>query len=439
VSRPNVLERVSQTRRLLRTEGYTGVSSRLLSRASRWLSPTGGERLKVARRDLVRAGEIASAGWRLPAPLPLAADEPLKVAWVCVPPGAGAGGFTTMYRMASSLERAGNRCIVYLDDRHGWSLEQHRKTIREWWPSLQAEIRSTADGVQDAHAIFATSWETAYTVLTTSAKGTRFYLVQDFEPSFYPAGSESLLAEATYRFGFHGVTPGRWLPQELERRYGMAADHFDFGCDLNSYRLQDTAERIGVCLYARPSTPRRAFELAISALDLFAERHPDIPIHLYGESVGNLPFAATDHGMLTPDELNGLYNRCIAGLALSATNISLVPHEMLAAGCIPVVNDAEQNRMVLDNPEVLYAPATPFELANALTALVERSPAERIGAARAAAASVQGASWDDAGAAVERVVREIVDATNRAHDDASDDSSGDSRPASQTSEPISVP
>ncbi len=155
--------------------------------------------------------------------------------------------------------------------------------------------------------------------------------------------------------------------------------------------------------------------------------------------MGNLPFAATDHGMLTPDELNGLYNRCIAGLALSATNISLVPHEMLAAGCIPVVNDAEQNRMVLDNPEVLYAPATPFELANALTALVERSPAERISAARAAATSVQGASWDDAGAAVERVVREIVDATNRAHDDASDDSSGDSRPASQTSEPIWVP
>ena len=48
---------------------------------------------------------------------------------------------------------------------------------------------------------------------------------------------------------------------------------------------------------------------------------------------------------------------------LSATNVSLVPHEMLAAGCIPVVNDAEHNRMVLDNAHVAYAPATPFELA----------------------------------------------------------------------------
>ena len=102
-----------------------------------------------------------------------------------------------------------------------------------------------------------------------------------------------------------------------------------------------------------------------------------------------LPFAAIDHGLLTPAQLNSLYNRCVTGLVLSATNISLVPHEMLAAGCIPVVNDAEQNRIVLDNPEVAYAPATPFDLANALCALVERPAPERRAAAKAAAASVQ--------------------------------------------------
>ncbi len=315
-----------------------------------------------------------------------------------------------MFRLASSLEQAGHRCTVYLHDRHGWSLKQHERTIRAWWPSLRAEIRDAAEGIEDAHAIFATSWETAYPVLTSQALGARFYLVQDFEPSFYAAGSEALLAEATYRFGFHGLTPGRWLAQLLEREYGMAADYFDFGCDLDRYRLDRAAERTGVCLYSRPSTPRRAFELAVAALDLFAERHPEVDIHLYGESVRGLPFAATDHGLLTPDELNGLYNRCIAGLALSATNVSLVPYEMLAAGCVPVVNDAEQNRVVLDNPEVTYAPGTPFDLANALAGLVERPSAARRAAAEAAAASVQGASWGDAGAVIDRVVREVVEA-----------------------------
>jgi O-antigen biosynthesis protein len=412
-ARPTARERLSQSRRLLQSEGRRGVAARLLTRAARWMSPSGGERLKVAREDLVRAGEIASSGWRLPPPRSLAVEEPLEVAWVCVPQRAGAGGFTTMYRLARSLEQAGHRCTFYLHDRHGWSLDRHRKTMREWWPSLQAEIRGAADGLQDAHAIFATSWETAYPVLTSPARGKRFYLVQDFEPSFYAAGSEALLAEATYRFGFHGVTAGRWLAQELERRYGMAADHFDFGCDLERYRLDEAVERTGVCMYSRPSTPRRAFELAVAALDLFAERHPEVDIHLYGESVSHLPFAAIDHGMLTPDRLDALYNRCIAGIALSATNISLVPHEMLAAGCIPVVNDAEHNRIVLENQEVRYAPATPFELANALSALVERPPAERRLAARVAAASVQGASWDDAGATVAQILRRTIEAANR--------------------------
>jgi glycosyltransferase involved in cell wall biosynthesis len=298
---------------------------------------------------------------------------------------------------------------VYLHDRHGWSLNQHRRTIRSWWPWLHAEIRDAAEGIEDAHAIFATGWETAYRILTSPAKGVRFYFVQDFEPAFYAAGSQALLAEATYRFGFHGVTAGRWLAQSLERDYRMATDYFDFGCDLERYGLEDRSDRSGVCFYSRPSTPRRAFELGIAALDIFAEHHPDVPIHLYGGSVPRVPFTAVDHGILAPSELNHLYNRCLAGLVLSATNVSLVPLEMLAAGCTPVVNDAPQNRIVLDNPEVVYAPATPFSLANALTGLVSRRPAEREAAARAARASVEGASWDDAGAVVERVMRRVVE------------------------------
>lgn len=409
MSRLTVLERARQTQRLLRSEGYRATAARLLERASRQVSPISESRLRVARGDLVRAAELAAAGLRLPPPLPLRAGDPLEVAWVVVPQSEGSGGFTTMSRLASWLERAGHRCIVYVHDRHGWSLDRHRATIRAWWPDLHAEIRDFAGGVQDAHAIVATSWTTAYPALVSPARGTRFYLVQDFEPLFYPAGSEALLAEATYRFGFHGITAGRWLAQMLRSDYGMTADHFDFGCDLKRYRVDQTAGRNGVCMYSRPSTPRRAFELGVAALDLFAERHPEVEIHLYGESVGHLPFAVTDHGTLSPEGLNDLYNRCVAGLVLSATNVSLVPYEMLAAGCIPVVNDAEHNRTVLDNSSVVFAPATPFDLANALTALMERPADQRIAAAKTAAASVQGTSWDDAGLVVEQVIREVVE------------------------------
>ena len=134
MSRPTVRERMLQTRRLLQAEGYAGVATRIRARAASRISPAGSVPLPVAREDLVRAAEIAGAGWTLPRALALRAGEPLEVAWVCVPQSAGAGGFTTISRLACALESAGHRCTIYLQDRHGWSLEQHRRTMRAWWP-----------------------------------------------------------------------------------------------------------------------------------------------------------------------------------------------------------------------------------------------------------------------------------------------------------------
>jgi O-antigen biosynthesis protein len=410
MSRPNLIGRVRQTRRLVEMEGTAGIRARLADRVAKRISPPGNGRLPITQADLEHAADVAAGGWILPPPARAEAGEPLTIAWVSTTPAPGSGGHTTMFRLVSALEQAGHRCIVYLREEDGWDFDQHVRIIRSWWPWVKADVRDLADGIEDAHAIFATAWETAYPVLASPARGQRFYLVQDFEPSFYPAGSASLLAEATYRFGFHHVTAGRWLSELLRSEYGVAADHFDFGRDL-SYAIDGSLapeQRTGVCFYSRPETPRRAHQLAVMALDLFAKRHPEVDINLYGFAANRPPFAATHHGLLNAEQLSALYNRSIAGLVLSATNVSLVPHEMLAAGCIPVVNDADQNRVVLDNPHVAYAPATPFELAAKLCELVERPLAERQAAAEAAAASVQSASWDDAGAAVVRIVARVV-------------------------------
>lgn len=412
MSGPTAIERATQARRLLSTEGARGVAARLLERSARRLQPAGASRLQVADDVLLRSGAIASERLPLPVPLPHAEGEPLKVAWVCAPPSAGAGGFTTISRLIAGLEAAGHECAIYLHDRHGWPLHRRRETIRTWWPAIAAEIHDLADGLADSHAVFATSWETAYPVLVSPAMGRRLYLVQDHEPSFYPAGSESLLAEGTYTLGFYGVTAGRWLARLLDERYGMQADWFDFGCESDRYLIDPRLQRTGVCLYCRPSTPRRAFELGLAALSIFAERHPEIDVHLFGEHAGSLPFPAKDHGTLDTHRLNDLYNRCVAGIVLSATNVSLVPYEMLAAGCIPVVNDAPHNRIVLDNEEVVYAPPTPYAIASALDKIVTREPSARRAASQAAADSVRHASWAHACLQVERIVRRAVrDAT----------------------------
>lgn len=336
--------------------------------------------------------------------------EPLRVAWVDVPPSKGSGGQTTIYRMIEHLERNGVECAMYLMDHHGWDLETHRRTIATWWPGVRAEVRDLADGIDDAHVVMATCWESAYPVLASPALGARMYFVQDYEPMFYPAGSLAMMAEATYDFGFRAITAGRWLSERLAREHGMTADHFDFGCDLTHYRIDASsgaaARRTGVAYYCRPSTPRRAHELALVALRIFAEQHPHVDIHLYGEPIPDPGFDVTHHGLLTPADLGELYNTCIAGLVLSATNVSLVPHEMLAAGCIPVVNEGEHSRLVLDNDHVRYA--SPFGLATALGELVSASGQERAARARAAADSVTSRSWDGAGDQVLAAIRSTV-------------------------------
>jgi O-antigen biosynthesis protein len=392
--------RYRQVRRLWGEGGSQGVQDRLRRAVADRLAPT---RLPL----LVRAADVLAADLTVPrawSSLPIDSEEPLVVNWVTTPPAAGSGGHTTMFRLIEHLERSGHLCRVYLYDVYGGDATYYGSLVREVFPRFAGEVNDVADGMADAHAVVATSWQTAYPVYNDRCRGKRFYLVQDFEPWFYPVGGHSVLADNTYRMGFHAITAGRFLAAKLKAEYGMAADAFDFGCDTEKYHLLEGGSiRDGIVFYARPEAPRRAFELGLMVLQLFAERHPDLTIHFYGNRIGKLPFPFINHGLLRPDELNRIYNRCLAGLSLSMTNVSLVPHEMLSAGCIPVVNEAEHNRTVLNNPFVRYAPPTPHELVGALDEVVAMKNFAALAAS--ASASVSSASWDVAGAVVEQCLR----------------------------------
>ena len=81
---------------------------------------------------------------------------------------------------------------------------------------------------------------------------------------------------------------------------------------------------------------------------------------------------------------------------------------MLSSGCIPVVNDAEQNRMVLDNEHVRYARATPFDLAAALGALVTGRGRPPSGRGPPPPRASPGRGWSGAGDQVERIIIDAV-------------------------------
>jgi glycosyltransferase involved in cell wall biosynthesis len=58
------------------------------------------------------------------------------------------------------------------------------------------------------------------------------------------------------------------------------------------------------------------------------------------------------------------------------------------------MNDAEHNRVVLQNDDVAYARPTPAALADALGEIVAAPPIKREERARAAAAGVDSISWE---------------------------------------------
>lgn len=393
--------RYRQLRKLLLNKEARKILDHIRTTAAEHIRPKNVP-LPVGRDQVLAADLSHPVQFLMPDILP---GKPLHLNWVMVPPGPGSGGHTTVFRIIRYLEAHGYINRVYFYNVYDADHQYYESIVRNFY-DFHGYVGEMERDMEDAHAVIATAWATAYPVFNARCRGKRFYFVQDYEPYFHPAGAISLLAENTYRMGFHAITAGKWLAQKLRTEFGMSADSFDFGCDTSTYHPSENSIRSGLVFYARPEATRRGFELGLMAMEIFASRRPDIDLHFYGNKMGKLPFRFIDHGHISPIELNQIYNQCYAGLSLSLTNVSLVPHEMLAAGCIPVVNDAVQNRIVLDNSFVRYAPPYPQALADELESLVTNPAFEAL--SQAAAASVHDTSWDHAGKSVDTIFKQSL-------------------------------
>lgn len=392
----NILRLAVKTGTVLRHEGTKGIVERVLRRASkRWNAE---EPLGIAWTD-VSDPDAPDVG-----PTPTTrkvAGEPLEVGWLISPPGPASGGHTTIFRMVQALELAGHRCIIFIYEPGRSGSSGYAELIRTWWPGVKAEVRPVTEILPDLDAYVATAWQTAHVLAGRRMAGERFYFAQDFEPYFYPNGDARALAEDSYRFGFRTLTMGRMIADELRVRFGIQALPLDFGCDTDVYGVVEGEARSGVVFYSKPGVPRRGYQLGVATLERFHELRPEVPIHTYGMVARDLPFPANVHGHLTPAELNVLYNTCRAGLALSFTNVSLIPYELLAAGVVPVMNDWAGCRTVLENRHVLWAQARPDALAEALCRAVDSYSSTH---AQALNSSVRTATWGAAGRSLTREI-----------------------------------
>jgi hypothetical protein len=224
-------------------------------------------------------------------------------------------------------------------------------------------------------------WSSAYALARYNATSAKFYMVQDFEPSFYPAGTIFALAEATYRLGFAGLvnTPGLG---EVYAGYGNPTATFVPAVDFRAPEVPKPSSDGGpvqVVLYGRPSTDRNAFELIAAACHKLKARYgEEIRIISAGEdfspSAFRLENVVENAGLLKELEaVRALYRQSDIGLCfMLSKHPSYQPFEYLAARMVPVCNTNEATTWLLrDGENCLVTDPSPSCIAATVGRLVD--------------------------------------------------------------------
>ncbi|HTU79960.1 MAG TPA: glycosyltransferase [Solirubrobacteraceae bacterium] len=364
--------------------------------------------------------EVVTRVWR-EGPMPLLDPVPgmcererLRLALVIPPFSRGSGGHNTLFQILSRLERRGHTCSVWLVDYHNHMRELWpgvlRHDIVEFFAPLQGPVYKGFDEWQGADVAIATGWQTVHATLRLDNCRARAYLVNDHEPEFFPASTEQVLAEDTYRHGLHCIAASPWLRDLLTERYGASADAFQLGVDHEDYRPLPVQRRTDtVIYYARHATPRRAVPIGLMGLAELHRRMPDARIMLFGtDSPLHAAFPYEHLGVLSTSQLARLYSEATVGLCLSLTNFSLMPKEMLACGlpCVELAGVSAESIFGADGVLELAA-LTPDALADALQRLlVDRERWQR--RSREGIAFVASHTWERATDEVEAGLRHAL-------------------------------
>jgi hypothetical protein len=208
------------------------------------------------------------------------------------------GGVSTALRFCDSIAKhfSAVRLIILWDKPkdidasmwEGWSLATQESKAKR-----QIAFLTHGDGkieVNGNDRFIATHWSTAYFVIsvrTHLAKhknnyDSKFvYLIQDFEPGFYPWSSDYLLADSTYLSDKNVVAVfNSGLLRDFFALRGYQFDKvFSFEARmhpvLSKYHLEANKEnkKRVLLVYGRPGTPRNAFDMIVDSLRLWAHEY----------------------------------------------------------------------------------------------------------------------------------------------------------------------
>jgi glycosyltransferase involved in cell wall biosynthesis len=290
------------------------------------------------------------------------------------------GGVYTIFRFADFFLRkgVGTRLLLIENPVHT-DPSRVKSELASVFPAMKdLEVLILPKEVPSSDISIATRWDTAYWVLKQRNTRAKYYFIQDFEPLFYPAGVKYGLAEATYRFGFIGITNGPHLAEMYRREYGGKAKYFTPCVDKSLFYPDLNASRTSVkrvFFYSRPSIQRNAFELGISALEKIKAAHPDVEVVMAGDDLRgvSIPFQYRDYGLLKLEETARLYRTCDVGMSFTwSRHPSYIPLELMASGCAVISNVNPAFGWILrDGENCLLSEPCPTAIAQAFDKLYE--------------------------------------------------------------------
>ena len=321
------------------------------------------------------------------------------------------GGINTALRMADHLARTRairNRFVIMADANPDF----FRSALAAAFPALADSELVFIDDPLDpslasvpwADVSIATLWVTAYSVARFPNTRRKFYLIQDFEPQFYPAGTNFALTEEGYNLGLYGLCNTQRLLDIYRRDYRGRGGAFMPAVDQTVFhadgrRPLDHDGPVTVFVYARPGHWRNCWELASLALDEVKQRFgDDVRIVTAGSWArpDDLGTGIRHYGLLDYRDTGELYRSCDVGVALTVSaHPSYLPLELMSCGVPVVAFDNPAGDWIMRSGEnSLRCRRTVDGLAGAISSLVA-DPALRVrlGAAGRATIDERFADW----------------------------------------------
>lgn len=288
------------------------------------------------------------------------------------------GGVRTVFMLAEHFSRTwGTLNVLVLCPINGRDVDTAplAQSLRRHFPDLDFVLCVHKAGQDDIRSVPAsdfavcTLWTTAYVLLRYNGTRAKYYLMQDFEPSFYAAGSVSGVIEQTYRFGFSCIanTPG---VGERYARYSDDVVSFKPGVDRAMFREDPDKYRPGrpakLVFYGRPSNARNCFSLGAETLKALKRRMgAGIAIQSVGEAWSpadyGLEGVVENLGLLDSlEDVAALYRSADIGLVFMMTpHPSYQPLEYMASGCVVATNINESNAWLLTDENALLLEPLP--------------------------------------------------------------------------------